>query len=495
MLRYIFLSVFALLLITACDSTQDLSDTIKNKAVEVGKKNPLSQPEQTYENNLVLKKNLNEDSNRPTTPECPDEPASSRVTTPSGAADIVLASIIKDNEIDRYAALHRENNKIVGLGLGIVYDGRIAYVAGYGHENRELEIPISPTDTMFRWGSISKTITATAALTLVEDGYLDLGRDIREYYPEYTIPTIYMSGGWGDYSRVPEDTKITMKMLLGHLSGIQHHENGAIQAKPDARLRNDPTINTGFLWAFPIWNGAPLLFLPEEQYSYSGYGFNLAGAVMGSIYNDACGSGWEADEAFTRLVSTRIAKPHAQGLRPDYEWEDIPHRATGYEITESGEVIKSGSNDYSWTLPGGGYVSSISDMAGFCNALAADDLLNEESKKTQYTAQQTSDGSVTDYSLGLGVSSRGGRLQVSHGGKTEKGHSILILYPDDGLCIVATANTLRYPDLYPVDLRELSEGIEDIIRERLNRGESAIVNNALEKDQIMPTDGVHKPNP
>ena len=102
MLRYIFLSVFALLVATACDSTQDLSETIKNKAVEVGKKNPLSQPERTYENNAVLKKNHQEDSHRPTTPECPDEPASSRVTTPSEAADIVLAGIIKDNEIDRY---------------------------------------------------------------------------------------------------------------------------------------------------------------------------------------------------------------------------------------------------------------------------------------------------------------------------------------------------------------------------------------------------------
>ena len=115
-------------------------------------------------------------------------------------------------------------------------------------------------------------------------------------------------------------------------------------------------------------------------------------------------------------------------------------------------------------------------MASFCNALASDDLLNEESKTSQYTSQRTSDGSISEYSLGLYVSSRGGNPQVSHGGKTAKGHSILILYPEDDICLVATANTLRYPDIYPVDLRALSQGIEDILRERLSKGDSAIIN-------------------
>jgi len=497
MFRYIFFFIFGLILLTACSSTQDLSDTIKNKATEVGNKNPLSRPGQTS-NAPTATPNPEPSSThlvfgpprdradrsggslppRPTRKPrgCRDDVLGSRLIKPSGISNSVLARIVKDDEIDRYAELHRRNHKIVGLGLGIVYDGQIVYLAGYGHENRELEIPVSATDTMFRWGSISKTITATAALTLVEDGFLDLDRDIREYYPEYTLPNKYMSGGLEDYSPLPEDTTITMRMLLGHQSGIQHHGNGAVDPKPDESLRNDPAINTGFLWAFPLWEDAPLLFLPNQQQEYSDYGINLAGVVMGSIYNDACGFDWEPDEAFTRLVSTRIVRPYALGLRPDYKWEDIPHRAIGYEITASGDVIESGGNDYSWTLPAGGYISSIADMASFCNVLASDDLLNEESKTSQYTSQRTSDGSISEYSLGLYVSSRGGNPQVSHGGKTAKGHSILILYPEDDICLVATANTLRYPDIYPVDLRALSEGIEDILRERLSKGDSAIIN-------------------
>ena len=74
--------------------------------------------------------------------------------------------------------------ELVGVAIGIIEDGQVAYVAGYGFEDREEKIPVT-TETMFRWASISKPLTAITAVQLSVSDRLDLDRDIRELLPEF----------------------------------------------------------------------------------------------------------------------------------------------------------------------------------------------------------------------------------------------------------------------------------------------------------------------
>ncbi len=68
--------------------------------------------------------------------------------------------------------------ELVGLAVGVIQDGQIKYLKGYGMADREQRVPVT-RQTMFRWASISKSITAVAAMQLWERGDLDLEREPR----------------------------------------------------------------------------------------------------------------------------------------------------------------------------------------------------------------------------------------------------------------------------------------------------------------------------
>ena len=69
---------------------------------------------------------------------------------------------------------------VKGGALAVVKDGHLLFARGYGLADAEAGTPVQP-DSLFRWGSISKTITATAVVRLVEDGKLDLDTPVLEY--------------------------------------------------------------------------------------------------------------------------------------------------------------------------------------------------------------------------------------------------------------------------------------------------------------------------
>ena len=92
---------------------------------------------------------------------------------------------------------------LVGAALGIIVDGEIAYLKGYGLEDRENKIPVT-RKTLFRWASISKSLTSVAAMQLYEKKRLDLHKDVRSYVPEFP----------------GKNTPVTTRDLLCHQGGI-----------------------------------------------------------------------------------------------------------------------------------------------------------------------------------------------------------------------------------------------------------------------------------
>ncbi|MDP7177424.1 MAG: serine hydrolase domain-containing protein, partial [Verrucomicrobiota bacterium] len=73
---------------------------------------------------------------------------------------------------------------LVGLAVGVIQDGEITHLNGYGLADREQRVPVT-RQTMFRWASISKSIAAVAAMQLWERGDLDLEREPRRYVTEF----------------------------------------------------------------------------------------------------------------------------------------------------------------------------------------------------------------------------------------------------------------------------------------------------------------------
>lgn len=318
--------------------------------------------------------------------------------------------------IDAAMRTEMERQEAVGVALGVIEGGEVVYCAGYGWADREKQTPVT-SGTLFRWASISKPLTAVAAMQLVEQGRLDLDADVRELVPEFP----------------DHDAVITMRQLLGHLGGIVHYSNGPVVRTRRAYEEEHPFVSV--VNALDFFKESPLVAAPGENYSYSTHGFILASAAV-----ERAGG-----EPFAEQVHERIAEPlEMTTLRPDYQWEEIDGRAKGYKRV-LGKIVPSTDTDVSWKLGGGGWISSVEDLAKFAAGLMHDELMKPETKRLMWTEGATTAGAKTGYALGFGVGEQGGTLKVTHTGAQEKTRTRMVIYPERGHGMVVMTNA-EYAD-------------------------------------------------
>ena len=314
--------------------------------------------------------------------------------------------------------------ELVGLAVGIIQDGQIAYLKGYGLADREQRVPVT-RQTMFRWASISKSITAVAAMQLWERGELDFEREARRYVPEFP----------------DKGATIRVRHLLCHQGGIVHYTNGKV-----IRIKRDYPVAHPFenvIYALDTFRESPLVNEPGEKYSYTTHGYILLSAGV-----ERAGK-----QKFAHQVRDRIAKPLKLGtLQPDYQWEEIPHRAVGYR-QRGGQVEVSTNTDVSWKLGGGGFISNIDDLAKFTAGLLNHRLVKPATRQKMWTRQMTRDGKQTKYALGFSFNHyRDGELHtwsangtgieiVGHSGSQEKTKTWMALWPQKKLGVVVMSNS------------------------------------------------------
>src|SRR5262249_45382268 len=103
------------------------------------------------------------------------------------------------------AQLEREN--IAGAVISVVKDGRLLFAKGYGYSDMEKRRPVTADATLFRPGSISKLFTWTSVMQLVEQGKLDLDKDVNGYI-DFQIPPAY-------------GKPITLRDIMTHTPGFE----------------------------------------------------------------------------------------------------------------------------------------------------------------------------------------------------------------------------------------------------------------------------------
>lgn len=140
--------------------------------------------------------------------------------------------------VDETVITQMQQQHLVGLSIGIIQDGAVAYTAGYGLSDREAGTPVT-ADTMYRWASISKPLTAVAAMQLVDANKLDLDADVRTLVPEFPDP----------------GSPVTTRQLLGHLGGIVHYRNGPVV--PTQRAYAEPHPHADVVKALDTFKASP----------------------------------------------------------------------------------------------------------------------------------------------------------------------------------------------------------------------------------------------
>lgn len=163
--------------------------------------------------------------------------------------------------IESYIEEQIKNKEVPGFALSIFNESEVLYKKSFGLTNWEEKNQPITEDTIFRIGSVSKSLTATLIMKLVEEGLLDLDVPITNYIKEFALKN--------DMYTKP----ITLRLLLSHTAGL-----------PNGGDMEGPRDQAG--WKAYMDEVVPNLELensPGALYHYSNHGFNIAGFVAQSV--------------------------------------------------------------------------------------------------------------------------------------------------------------------------------------------------------------------
>jgi CubicO group peptidase (beta-lactamase class C family) len=313
-----------------------------------------------------------------------------------------------------------------GMSVAIVVDGSIAWAKGFGLADLENEVE-ARSDTVYRIASISKPISATAVLQLVEKGKLALDDPVTKHVPGFP------DRGLG----------VTLRHLLTHTSGIRHYKEGEMDLKDHFDSVEE---------ALGIFKDDPLLFSPGTKYSYSSYAYNLLGAVVES----ASGLTFEA------YLKENVWGPAGMtATRLEHQGEVVPKRSRQY-VRRGGRIENAPYADLSVKWAGGGMISTVEDLARFAIALDGDVLLQSKTLEIMYEPMTLKDGTRTEYGLGWDSQvDEEGRRWIAHGGGATGGSTYILRLPERRFAVAIAANVQDAGDR-----RSLGMKIADLVLRR-----------------------------
>ncbi len=330
-----------------------------------------------------------------------------------------------DEPIEYYAGFET----IVFRGDEILYEGY------FGETDRERHIPCGE-DSVFEWGSISKTMTWVSAMQLWEQGRLDLDADIRDYLPD----------GFLQYLRY--DEPITMQNLMDHTGGwcentymISTDDSSKLSTLSETLQETEPAqINR-----------------PGEVVSYSNWGAALAAYVI------ECVSGMDYVDYVHENIFDRLGMEHTSiaGDFSDNEWvKSKRDDLCSYTFNAIPPKYKSNGKrlEYFKLYPCGSATGTIRDLATYAQAFVDDEAPLFEHKETQ---EKLFSGSLfygnTDIpcmSYGFGVTEYKVRT-YGHDGATFSCHSNMLFDRDSKIGLVTLTNE--------TSVNLVLEGIPEII--------------------------------
>jgi beta-lactamase class C len=208
---------------------------------------------------------------------------------------------------------------MVGLAVGVVENGRITFLQGYGETLAGSGEPVTP-ETVFRWASVSKGVAATMVAKLAEQGKIDLQAPVVNYAPDLKLPA-------------GNEYKATVGDLLSHRLGLYRnaYDNKLEEGQDPSFLRAslaqlNPVCAPGTCWDYQnvAYDASSEIVsritkLPYEQ-AVQRYLFNPIGMASGSVSM----AGLQASRSW--------AKPHSVGKRP------LPIVDTYYKVPGAGGI-------------------------------------------------------------------------------------------------------------------------------------------------------------
>ena len=342
-----------------------------------------------------------------------------RPPSPAPAGGVPLTAQDLAAWLDGYMPNALRSADIPGAVVTVVKDGKILFARGYGYSDVEGRKPVDPERTLFRPGSVSKLVTWTAVMQMVEQGKLDLDRDVNAYI-DFRLPP-------------RADGPVTLRQLMTHTGGFE-------EVAKDL-LVYDPRSHVAFDVYLKRWTPARI-FPAGSTPAYSNWGTTLAGYIVQRV----------SGESFEAYVERHIFAP--LGMRNSSFRQPLPaglsaQMAKGYgaggEPAKGFELVEP--------APAGALSSSGTDMARFMMAHLQDGQLDGQRILQPATAQMMHSSPLNRVNprslvpplnrmeLGFFETNLNGREIIGHLGDTTAFHTSLHLFLKEGVGLYVSFNS------------------------------------------------------
>lgn len=336
----------------------------------------------------------------------------------SSAADKAFASLQQS----------RAQQQMPALTAAVAWQGKLLWAGAAGYADIDSKRAAS-TQSQFRIGSTSKSVTATAIARAVAAGTLNLDVPIRQYKADLPNPA------WQN---------MTLRQLLSHTAGLPGYEQnddwrGLVQSL--LKQRHFADVDDGL----QIFDQATMQYQPGHGFLYSSFDVNLASSVLQSA----------SQTPFLDYLQQQLSVPlQLKSLGA----ADLPHpeQVTFYQ-SKNGQVKPHWPVDLSQKLAGGGLAASSVDLVTIGSAWFDPAFIPPQLQQEFWTPQRLADGSMNpqNYALGFRRTEHGNLFcdkdnplqrkirYIHHGGVSDGAQSWLVIYPDYQLVLAMNTNIVK----------------------------------------------------
>src|SRR6202789_1487219 len=322
---------------------------------------------------------------------------------------------------------------MAGAVVVVVKDGTVLLQKGFGFADVSKKLRMDPEQTMVRIGSTSKLFTWTAVMQLVEQGKLDLDRNINDYL-DFTIPS--------DFGK-----PVTLRDLMNHRGGFEEGLKDILWTNPQGVPSTEAYLKD---------HKRPMLFAPGEVPAYSNYGAALAGYIVERI----------SKEPFERYIERHILVP--LGMTQTSFDQPLPERFAG-AVSKGYRTASSPPGPYELivTRPAGSGTTTAADISRFMLAHLQDghlgeaEILRADTAKPMHSPSESAPPGFATMAHGFFRELHNGRTVIGHGGDSIFFHNEFELLPAEGVGIDFTFNSRGRGDAVYLAREALFDGFMD----------------------------------
>ena len=265
-------------------------------------------------------------------------------------ANLRLASVSTEARRDvDYAELNRRLQQLmtkpamVGLAVGVVENGRITFLHGYGESLAGSGDQVTP-DTVFRWASVSKGVAGTMVAKLAAEGKIDLNAPVVNYAPSLKLPA-------------GNEYRATVGDLLSHRLGLYRnaYDNKLEEGQDPNFLRQTLAQLNAICPPGTCWSYQNVAYDASSEMVARTTGLSYEDAVKQYLFNPIGMT--SASASLAGLQSSKSwARPHGAGKKP------LPIVDTYYKVPAAGGVNSNIKDLSLWMLAQMGQMPGVLDQ-------------------------------------------------------------------------------------------------------------------------------------